>query len=342
LKEAEERLIEGGLRRPDAEALLKPAQNLMLRPGFWRHQSDGLALFVSTDMFRPYRLPLDLVKLVVVADRFHIKPLLSLLCGDGRFYVLALSQNEIRLLQGTRYNVGQVDLENMPQSLADALKWDDPEKRLQWHTRTGAREGIRAAVFHGHGVASADDPKEYILRYFQRIDEGLGKLLATETGPLVLAGVDYLHPIYRQANTYPHLTIDGITGNPENLSAEELHERAWAIVEPAFQRGQKEAAAQYRQLSGTGSKSASSKLEEILPAAYHGRVAVLFVAVGLQQWGVFDSRTSKVDAHEVAESGDEDLLDLAAAHTFVNGGTIYAVEPGKVPDHALLAAVFRY
>jgi hypothetical protein len=42
---------------------------------------------------------------VVVTDRFHIKPLLPLLSGDGRFYVLALSQSEVRLLQGTRYSV---------------------------------------------------------------------------------------------------------------------------------------------------------------------------------------------------------------------------------------------
>jgi hypothetical protein len=47
--------------------------------------------------------------LVIVSERFHVKPLLPLLSGDGRFYVLALSQNEIRLLQGTRYSVEQVD-----------------------------------------------------------------------------------------------------------------------------------------------------------------------------------------------------------------------------------------
>jgi hypothetical protein len=39
------------------------------------------------------------------SDRFHLKPLLPLLTGDGRFYILALSQNQVRLLQGTRYSV---------------------------------------------------------------------------------------------------------------------------------------------------------------------------------------------------------------------------------------------
>jgi len=46
--------------------------------------------------------------------------------------------------------------------------------------------------------------------------------------------------------------------------------------------------------------------------------------------------------HEEAKPGDEDLLDLAAVQTLLNGGTVYAVELEKVPDGASLAAVFRY
>ena len=121
---------EGGLRGTEAAELLEPARALVAQHDLWRYQSDGLAIFVSPNTFRRYRLPGDFEELVVVADRFHIKPLLPLLSGDGRFYVLALSQNEIRMLQGTRYSVGQVELESVPESLAEALKWDDPEKQL--------------------------------------------------------------------------------------------------------------------------------------------------------------------------------------------------------------------
>jgi hypothetical protein len=82
----------------------------------------------------------------------------------------------------------------------------------------------------------------------------------------------------------------------------------------------------------------------VIPAAYYGRVEQLFVAVGVQQWGLFNPgiSTSTIDVHSEPELGDEDLLDAAAVHTIVNGGTVYAVEPDKVPDEAPLAAVFRY
>jgi len=365
LNEVEERLMAGGLRAPEVRELLEPAHALLPDTYFWQHQSDGLALFVSAGTIRYYRLPLDFDPLAVVSDRFHLKPLLSLLTGDGRFYVLALSQDEVRLLQGTRYSVSEVSLKNVPQGLAEALKWDELERHTQFHTSTvtpqgeSARRAVRGgrpAIFHGHGVDSAAEHKEHVLRYFRRVGQGVREILAGEQSPLVLAAVDYLHPIYRDANAYPHLVESGIQGNPEELDAEELHARAWAIVEPLFTDEREDAAAKYEQLAGAGSEKASASLEQVVPAAYFGRVDTLFVAVGTQAWGTFDPRMGVVRLHQEAEPGDEDLLDFAAVHTLLNDGTVYAVEPDEVPGGAsdaqsmsadarsmsALAAVHRY
>jgi hypothetical protein len=62
-------------------------------------------LFLSPGAFHSYRLPLSFGELAVISDRYHLKPLLPLLAGDGSFYVLALSQNEVRLLGASRYGV---------------------------------------------------------------------------------------------------------------------------------------------------------------------------------------------------------------------------------------------
>ena len=64
--------------------------------------------------------------------------------------------------------------------------------------------------------------------------------------------------------------------------------------------------------------------------------------VGQQLWGEFDPDTMTVDLHPEPEPDDEDMLDFAAIHTLLNGGTVYAVEPEKVPDEAPAAAIFRY
>jgi len=339
LGEAERQLLASGLRRIEAEKLLKPSQGLLNNRSFWQHQSDGLSVFLSSRTFRYHRLPFSFDELVVVTDRFHVKPLLPLFTGAGRFYLLAFSQNKVRLLQGTRYSASEVELEAVPKSIDQALKYDDPEKQLQFHTGTPGGRGERAAMFHGHGVGT-DDAKQNILRYFRQIDKGLHDLLKDEQIPLVLAGVEYLFPIYRQANRYPYLVDEGITGNPDELSAKELHGRAWSVVEPLFLKARDQAVARYKQLAGTG--LASSDLESIVRAAYHGRVESLFVPVGIQRWGRYDPDANVVHSHPNPEPEDQDLLDLATIHTLLHSGTVYAVKPEEVPDGVVQAAVFRY
>ncbi|RJP65897.1 MAG: hypothetical protein C4532_16855 [Candidatus Abyssobacteria bacterium SURF_17] len=339
IREAGEKLIAHGLRTPEAKEFLKRADSLLKDSKFWQYQSDGLAVFLSDDMFRSFRLPIPFPELVIVGQRFYVKPLLPLLSNDGRFYVLAISLNEVRLMECTRYHATEVDVVNMPKSLAEAMKYDDPQKQLQFHTGAAAGGGKRPAMFHGHGVGT-DDRKDKILEYFRQVDRGLQGTLNTDNAPLVLACVDYLFPIYKEANTFPHLVDKEISGNPEGARAEELQEKAWKIVEPLFLKVQDEAAAEYKRLAGNA--RATKTIEEIIPAAYQGRIGSLFVALGSQMWGRFNPDTRETEIHEKEEQGDEELLDLAAVQTILHGGAVYAVEPDEMPDSGLAAAVFRY
>ncbi len=336
LAEAEERLARTGWRAAEVKDLLAPARRLLEDITFWKNQSDGLAAFLAPQFLRLFRLPLAFKNGVVVANRFSILPLLPLLSGNGRFFVLALSQNAVRLLQGTRHSVSEVDLKGVPRNLAEALLTHDRDEPLTFHTRPTSGGGW-GAIFEGHGVG-IDDKKEDLLRYFQRIDQGLHPLLREEKAPLLLAAVEYLQPIYRQANTYAHLLEGGIEGNPDRLSSKELHDRAWPLVKPLFEEAQQRAAAQYRQLAGT--EHASGDLEAVVAAAYEGRVETLVVALGSQVWGVFDPTAGRVEKHKEASFGDVDLLDFAAAHTLTHGRTVYAVEPGQVPSKTEVAAIF--
>jgi Bacterial archaeo-eukaryotic release factor family 7 len=332
------------LHAAQVEELLEPLRALLDEKQFWRHASDGLAIFRSPQVFRSLRLPESFKEQLVVSDHFYLKPLLPLLTYHGRFYILALSGNAVRLLACTHDSASVLPLpEQVPASLAEFLEGEERENDLQSHSSASfgsvGKGGRHPAVFHGQGVG-ADDEKDDILRYFQHIDRGLHALLKDETAPLVLASVEYLFPLYQQANSYPHLLEQGIAGNPERLGAETLRERAWAIVEPVVLHERQEAAALYRDFART--ERTSGNISEIVPAASYGRVASLFVARDQEQWGTFDPETGTLQVHEKAESGDEDLLDLAATQTLLHGGAVYAVEQSEMPDEAPLAAVFRY
>jgi len=194
VRDTEERLIRGGLRAPEAKEYIAPLLKLQDDLAFWQYRGDGLALFFSRDMTRKFRLPLRFDELAVVASRFHLKPLIPLFAEESGFYVLALSQNEIRLVQGNRYGAWEVELEEIPASLADALKYDDPERQFQFHSKTPSGAGRRHAVFFAHGVG-IDDSKDDIRRYLQLIDKGLKEVLRQDRTPLLLAGVEYIASI---------------------------------------------------------------------------------------------------------------------------------------------------
>lgn len=338
LSQVEKRLLEKGLRTPDVKKMIEPAGQLLLDSAFWRGQSDGLAVFFASQSLFTYRLPLPFEELVVITDRFHLKPLLPFFSSDGQFYILALSQKQVRLLKGSRHTVDEIELENLPTSLAEALPFEQFERQLQFHTGTPSGMGERAGVFHGHDPK--DEEKDKILRWFHKIDDELFRLLADERAPVVLAGVEFLFSLYEDANSYPHLVKEGLKGNPDELKPAELHARAWQLVQPLFSQAQHKAAARYSQLAGSGSTSADVK--ETLLAAHHGRVETLFVALGQQVWGTFDPETGTVAIHKQAEPGDVDLLDLAATETLLKGGAVYAVEPDQIPDQGSLATIFRY
>jgi hypothetical protein len=154
-----------------------------------------------------------------------------LLRPDGLFYILALSQNQVRLLHGTRHTVSAVDRAHAPRNLADALRFDGKEKQTQIYAAIramGRPSGEGPVVYMGRGAVTGD-PKTDSLRYFHQIDDGLREWLGSSQAPVVLAGVEYLHPPYREANSYLHLVETGLPGNPEDLWPDEPHARAWKL-----------------------------------------------------------------------------------------------------------------
>jgi hypothetical protein len=336
LQKAKEALDEMGIEEND---ILQPARDLEKDNLFWSNQSEGLALFLSPRIFLSFRLPVRFDELVVVTERFHAKPLLTLLGSEGRFYVVALSQNKPRLLQCSRYYSKDVTPKEVPAGISEALKYDDPQKQLQFHTGAKSPRAERPAMFHGHGVGT-DETKDNIRRYFYHIDKGLSPILHDENAPLVLVGGDHLLSLYREANSYPHLLDKGVDVNPDALSDDELHTRAWTLVEPFFLKARQEEGDQYRNLLGTG--LTSNDLQEILREASYGRVETLFVSTAVQRWGVFDEKTGEALLHQRQELGDQDLLDSAALHTLIKGGTVYAVTQDQVPDQTPICAIYRY
>ncbi|MEX2404692.1 MAG: hypothetical protein WD625_11200 [Balneolales bacterium] len=337
LKQAESSLREKGVRH--VHDFLEPIEAKMNDQQFMQHMNDGLAVFRTPEMTRFYRLPINFEELVIVNERLHIKPLLPLFSENGKFYTLALSQKKVRLFHGTRNTITELEIKDVPLNFQEYLKLNEYEKSQQFHTETARTpgEGTRAAVFFGH--EADNEIKEQIGHWFREIDRVVAPSL--NGGPLLVYGVEYLHPIYHKVNNYNAL-LDKIkvTGNPDALKPREIHNKAWQAMEPYFAKAREQDVDRFQELAGTG-KTAST-INDAVAAAAHGRVDVLFVPRNGHYWGVYNPEEARVKKMERGENGSEDLIDLAAVYTVVNSGKVYTVDQDKIPGEGEIAGVFRY
>lgn len=343
LKQARERLVETGFSAQEAEQYLQPAAELD-RSEFWRHQQNGLVVFVAEGFLRYYRVPLPLRESVIVSNAFHLKPILPLLTDDTRLYILALSQKQVRLLEATRERVNEIDLSNVsevPQSLVDLLQYEVPERQVE-HSSTGSAKqpGQQGQFYHGHGE-SWRDKKDEIRRFCDRLDSGLNDFFESDRAPLVLAGVDSTVAIFREATSYANIMDESISGNADRAHPTELHERAWSIVAPHLAQAREVAAERYREIAAHHPEQTANDIQAIVRAAHDGRIDTLFAASGYPLWGQLDPSNRGVSLHDDSQADDADLSNLALLHTLLNGGNAFITDYDAVPN-GTVAAILRY
>jgi hypothetical protein len=351
LREARDQLREQDVPASEIDALLEEGRRLLDRPGFWRGLSEGLAVFTTPESFHAYRLPLSFDDVAIVENRFHLKPLFPLIAANRRYYLLALSQNDVRLYQGSDQAISEVEAAEIPSDIVSAVQQyeEPPEQGLQSHTQRQASPsaGGRGSDQKRHGHGSSEDqsrePQDQIKRFFRRINESVVDYIGDEDVPLVLAGVSEYLPIYESVNSYPHLVDhDLVSGNPEHLDRAKLHEKGWGVVRTVLAKTLADELERFEDLYFENRELASDDFHEIIPACAYGRVETLFVPQGQYRWGRFDADTNTVSVHESQQPGDGDLLNYAALQSYLNGATVHVLPPEDMPGGRDVAATFRY
>jgi hypothetical protein len=337
LTDAEERLIGLGLRGPTAKEIVGPGRELIGDDDFWLHRRDGLALFLSPGYSWWLRPPLAFPEVLEVTDRFCVRPLLPALWPDQKFYVLAISRDGNRLLRGARWEIEEVKMTGVPANMAEMLA---PQGIQPGATmKTGTSRSPSAGAFHGHGL-ERDVTETRIIDYLRAIDRGASAAMRKDPAPLVLAAVEHGATLFRETTEIGDIVGQTIEGNPTGLSAEELHDKAWALVEPRAFRHRDDALDRYPKLE---QKQRATRGFDVLKAAIHGRIDTLFVAErdGYRR-GTFDAASGEVEVHNPPQPHDEDLLDLAAVYAIRQAGTVYVLPNERMPGGELLAALLRF
>ncbi len=333
LREAE-RLLHSRFTDRDTAELLAPVEAL-LEPEFQRDPSDALAIFRSRDHFVYYRLPRTLKELTVVADSFHVKPLLGFLSSNRSFYLLALSQHGVTLYEGSPSSLVAVNLAGLPPSLSEALG-------IEHHRSDSGRTFALGSspAYQGRGSQEVSNHDE-LARYFRIVDRALWELLKDRTTPLILAGVERSLSIFRENSRYRHIAASEIDGNVERDSRDALHARAWPIAKALFDKADDDAVAEYRNLANRS--LVADILTDVAKAALQGKVRKLFLGEGKRLFGRLDPTSAEVTLHgEQVDTRDDDVLDDLAEAVLLRGGEVLVIPQEKMPGDAAAAAILRW
>ncbi len=320
----------------EVDKLITPLHGLEQAP-IWSDMLDGLAVFRSHDSLQYYRLPAAVPELAVVADSFHIRPLLGFLQTNRNYYLLNLSQNHVAFYKGNASGLGPVDLSRLPRSLTDALGIEERERSI--HVHFGAGGGNNPI----YGGASKNDTSrdEDLARFFRAIDHALWEVLRDEHVPLVLAAPERSNAMYRTISRYPHLAADGLIGNYARSSLAELHERAWPIVQQEIGKREGEVLERYQSLVSRA--RALDEIRAIAQFAVQGRVRDLLLAKDAYLWGTLDKSSGAVALHgEPHDARDDDILDDIAEAVLLRGGQVYSVGKEHMPSKSPVAATLRW
>ena len=340
LRDARAALREAGIRDRRAEKLLAPIEKLAEECLFWKHASSGIAIFRSPQLFEYFSTASCFEEKMHLDEWFHLKPVLPLLSRCGVFFVLALSQKQVRLIGCSASGFKEIDVPGLAAYVAEFAAPESPEQHFQMRplSRVGGRAG--GAVIHRQGdVPDRMAERKHLSHLVHLVERAVARLLHASGAPLVLAAVQELDGLYRRENTHPGLLREGLRGNPDRTAAADLRWRALPLVESYSSELKRQARAKYEEFIRAG--RSTTEMAKISAASVRGNIRSLFVNLSCQKWGTFDRLTGAIEPHETYRPGDRDLVEQTTLETYLRGGKIWQMKAGELPNGLSLAASLK-
>ncbi len=195
-------------------------------------------------------------------------------------------------------------------------------------------------MHHGHG---GKEPEIEIdaERFFRAIDRAILEHHSQPSRlPLLLAALPEHQSRFRALSHNSFLLADGIAIDPESLSAEQLRERAWQVMEPQYRARLAKLTDQFGQAKA--SQLGLDELEAVAKAAAEGRVGTLLVEAGRQSAGSINPESGEVQRGELDDPKRDDVFDDLGELVRAKGGEVMVIPTDQMPTETGVAATCRY
>jgi hypothetical protein len=230
LRDAEVALLSSGASGDAVRKTLLPIRKQMEQNELRPARKESLAFFSHPNFFRCYHIPnYEVPYSLTVGSGFNIEAIEQVMQMNKPYFVLALSHKSVRLYEGNRDTIDEIEMKNFPHDMLETLRIDEFPKSAETHSIASARTGKGSeAVHEQYNVRQVN--KTMLKEFFRLINKHLHPYLQKYSYPLILAGVKYELAMYMDINTYPNVLTDTIVGNIDEAPLHDIRARAWGIV----------------------------------------------------------------------------------------------------------------
>ncbi|MBV6488228.1 MAG: hypothetical protein H3C55_06885 [Pseudorhodoplanes sp.] len=322
--EASGQLQEAGLDKRRLAALLAPLDELADDDEFWRFQANSLAVLATPDSMRSFRLANKLSGIVEVSDRFLLKPLLRAVTFPHHAFVIAISENAVRLVEFAAELPPQaVKVPDLPRSAASAagkssLNDSAPMRRVQ----------------------GAEGQNMRLIQYARKVDAALKPVLRAANAPLLIAATEPMASIFRSFCSAHTLLPGTIATSPDRMTEKELADAARPVLDAHYASE----IAEFHKLYDVRKKQgrATSDIASAARAATFGAIQTILVDMDNVVPGKVDEESGAVTFAERAGADSYGVVDEIAGRALATHARVLAVRKSDLPERGDLAAILRY
>ena len=294
--------LQNALTPDEIHRFLQPVEELLYDKQILQRLNNNFALFRKKDSFKIISIPIDFKEITVVADSYHVKPLLKWHQQDKKFLLLGINNTSINIFRGS-------DSFSLNLLKSKKIKKNEMNQFIREDLNLWFNEFISQNVqLEGQILYIAGSP-ELAKKVFRHL-----------TYTPIFSNIIY--------SRFAKNSVNKIFNTLTNLHSDQKIQAFQSILnEYYFAKEQ---------------KLTQNDIFEIAKSAVQGKIKKLMIKDNINIFGKVCKLTGDLTIHYTElDHEDDDILDDLAQIVLANDGQVFITDNNKTPEELSVAAILK-
>lgn len=314
-----------------AEPLQHALDEIFMEIDFTRNV-DGLGIYVSPNIRQMVKFPFTIEEKIITADHFEIRDLLYKINYSIPYFVLLLSEKEIKLFKGSWYDLYEINDNNFPKEYTEEYIYNQPGRSTSY-----------AGYAHVKNFEKDKSELEEIRcrDFFEKADDQLNNYLGDDA-PLLIMGPEKELTWFGNISAHRKQIAYELSGNYLYFNAARLADIVWPAM---YSHLKYEIELLVEELKEKiGMQLAVSGIQDVWQAAKEGKGFKLLVEKDFRKPGFTDEQGYRlylrppVKKHKILTDAVEDIIETVLK----KNGRIFFTDNNALKDYQQIALIKRY